>query len=79
MSFDLKDYLEKKKDSKMVEKQTITSDTFGGTPLVMAEAPSTDRKVIEDFVIATAPEKMTMREFRELVALVEDAYYRAKQ
>lgn len=65
MSFEIKDYLEKRK--KMVDKLTL--DTFEPAPQY--------KKTIEDFVIATAPEKMTMREFRELVSLVEDAYVRA--
>lgn len=51
----------------MVDKLTL--DTFEPAPQY--------KKTIEDFVIATAPEKMTMREFRELVSLVEDAYVRA--
>lgn len=81
MSFDIKEYLEKKKDPKMTEKKPIADPLFSmgeELPLVV-NAPIPDKKIIEDFVIATAPEKMTMREFRELVALVEDAYYRARQ
>lgn len=82
MSFDIKDYLEKKKDLKMTEKKPIVDAplfSMGEELPLVVNATIPDRKIIEDFVIATAPEKMTMREFRELVSLVEDAYYRARQ